>query len=87
MASIQTVTGPMAADALGRTLAHEHIWCDLTGHSGREDNRVTDAARSIAELAHFHAAGGGAIIELTPEGIGRNPARLREISLASLLYE
>jgi len=33
MASIQTVTGPMAADALGRTLAHEHIWCDLTGHS------------------------------------------------------
>lgn len=81
--SIVTVTGEIAADALGPTLAHEHLYCDISVHSGREDNRVTDTSLVSDELGAFREAGGRSIIELTPVGIGRDPLKLREISLSS----
>jgi len=82
-ATISTVTGEIPADRLGPTLAHEHIYCDISVHSGKADNVVTDVSLAIEEMGHFRRAGGGAIVELTPVGIGRDPAKLREISLAS----
>ena len=80
---ITTVTGDIAAGKLGPTLAHEHLYCDVSIHSGRPDNRVMDVPLIVRELAYFRQAGGGSIVELTPEGIGRNPGKLREISEAS----
>ena len=38
----------------------------------------------IEELGHFRRAGGRAILEMTVEGIGRDAAKLREISEAVL---
>lgn len=78
-----TVTGLLAASALGPTLAHEHVWCDVSLHSGRPDNRVMDEDRAVGEMAIFRAAGGGAIIEVTPDGIGRDLAALQRISARS----
>lgn len=80
---IMTVTGPIMADTLGPTLAHEHLWCDISPHSGREDNILNDVPAVAAELRSFQQAGGRSIIEVTPEGIGRSPLRLREIAEAS----
>lgn len=80
---ITTVTGDIPAADLGPTLAHEHLYCDVSIQSGRPDNRVMDVPLVAGELAHFRRAGGRSIIEVTPEGIGRNAAKLREISEAS----
>lgn len=80
---IMTVTGEIAADQLGHTLAHEHLYCDISKYSGRADNRVMDVELVADELADFHEAGGRSIIEMTPEGIGRDAVKLREISEAS----
>ncbi|MBN2296262.1 MAG: hypothetical protein JXM70_27780 [Pirellulales bacterium] len=80
---IMTVTGPMQSSALGPTLPHEHLYCDLSVHSGQDDNRVTDTAAMNEELEIFRAAGGHAVIEVTCEGIGRNPLALQKLSESS----
>ena len=80
---IATVTGEIAGDQLGRTLAHEHLYCDISISSGKADNKVTDVALVAAELLDFRRAGGQSIVELTPEGIGRDAAKLRDISQAA----
>jgi phosphotriesterase-related protein len=81
--TITTVTGDIPATELGVTLAHEHLYCDISVHSGRADNRLTDVPAVVGEMDGFRRAGGRTIIEVTPEGIGRDAAKLREISEAS----
>jgi predicted metal-dependent phosphotriesterase family hydrolase len=83
MSEIVTVTGSIRPSALGPTLSHEHLCCDLSVHSGRADNRLTDTVEMIGEMRAFCAAGGRSILEMTCEGIGRNPAALRRISESS----
>lgn len=78
-----TVTGDIAPDELGATLVHEHLYCDISIHSGKADNRVMDVPLVAEELAPFRQAGGCSVVEVTPEGIGRNPLKLREISQLS----
>lgn len=80
---IMTVTGSIAPEELGLALPHEHLYCDLSIHSGKVDNDVTDVDAMIGEMESFRAAGGRSIVDVTPEGVGRDPARLREISQAS----
>jgi phosphotriesterase-related protein len=80
---VTTVTGAISSEELGVTVAHEHLYCDISIHSGRADNRVMDTVLMAEELAYFRKAGGRSIIEVTPEGIGRDPVKLREISRAS----
>jgi phosphotriesterase-related protein len=81
--TITTVTGDIPANELGATLAHEHLYCDISVHSGRADNRLTDVAAVVGEMEWFRRAGGRTIVEVTPEGIGRDAGKLREISEAS----
>jgi len=81
--TVVTVTGAVPADQLGVTLAHEHLWCDISIHSGNKDNVVQDVGLISEELEYFRKVGGQSVIEVTPEDIGRNAVRLREISLAS----
>jgi phosphotriesterase-related protein len=64
-------------------LAHEHLYSDFAVFSGKPDNRFTVASEVIDELAWFRQAGGRSIVEVTPEGTGRDPLQLREISRAS----
>jgi len=79
---IQTVLGSIQPEALGTTLMHEHTFCDLWEWGGRLDyNAVVDDETLLAdELSCFRAPGGSALVDVTPEGVGRNPAGLRRLS-------
>jgi phosphotriesterase-related protein len=44
---------------------------------------LDSVSEAVDELAHFAAAGGRTVVEVTPVGIGRDPAGLAEISAAS----
>ena len=75
-----TVTGPRRTDTLGVVDAHEHLLLDspaLPGHA------FTDIDRGIEEVLDGKASGIGTIVEMTPIGLGRNPAGLRAISNAT----
>ena len=82
-ATIATVAGDIPGDQLGPTLAHEHLYCDISVQSGRADNRLMDVPLVAAELRASLAPGGRSVLEMTPEGIGRDPVKLREISATS----
>jgi phosphotriesterase-related protein len=80
---IVTVTGAIPATELGPTLAHEHLYSDFSVFSGKPDNCLTVPSEIVEELHWFRRAGGRTIVEVTPEGTGRDPVRLQEISKAS----
>src|SRR5262249_36310438 len=44
---------------------------------------LDDEAATIDELTQFRADGGGTIVDVTPVGIGRNPAELRRLAEVS----
>ena len=77
---VTTVTGQVPGEQLGPTVMHEHLYCDISVHSGREDNVLTDVPLMVNELAYLRRAGGRTVVDVTPEGIGRNPAMLKAIS-------
>jgi predicted metal-dependent phosphotriesterase family hydrolase len=77
---IITVTGLVPGEQLGPTSVHEHLYCDISAQSGKEDNKLTDVALMAGELAYVRGAGGRTVVDVTPEGIGRNPAMLKVIS-------
>jgi phosphotriesterase-related protein len=79
---IQTVLGPIQPDALGTTLMHEHTFCDLWEWGGRLDYNtiVDDEGLLVDELRCYRGAGGSALVDVTPEGVGRNPAGLRRLA-------
>ena len=56
--TVVTVTGAVPADQLGVTLAHEHLWCDISIHSGKRDNVVQDVELISEELEYFRKFGG-----------------------------
>jgi predicted metal-dependent phosphotriesterase family hydrolase len=80
---VMTVTGHAPGEQLGPTSVHEHLYCDISVQSGREDNILTDVPTMVGELAHLRLAGGRTVVDVTSEGIGRNPAMLKAISEGS----
>jgi len=46
----------------------------------RDDLLLDDEAMAVEEVARYRAAGGGAIVDTTPIGVGRDPLALRRIS-------
>ncbi len=90
---IQTVLGPIEPHELGVCLTHEHIWCDqrtaprreLFGVSRSTDDymRLDDEDKLVGELVAFRKAGGGAIVEVTCDGWGRDLDVLARLSAAS----
>jgi predicted metal-dependent phosphotriesterase family hydrolase len=78
MAHVQTVAGPIAPDALGFTLPHEHTQIALWHIESRWDywQLTRDEAVIVEELGRFRAAGGASIVDLTLPGVGRDPAWL-----------
>lgn len=77
---ITTVTGEIPSDQLGVTLAHEHLYFDISIYSGKKDNQLQDVDLVVDELKFFHDAGGESVVEVTPEGIGRDLSKLKVIS-------
>lgn len=80
--TVQTVLGPVAADALGVTLSHEHLFIDLL-REYRDSGLLRDEALAIREVQAFKALGGGTIVDLTSVGLGRNPVGLAAVARAT----
>ena len=83
MKRVMTVTGEIAADALGVTMPHEHVFADISRHSGNPDNLLNDTQLCIRELVPYKMAGGSTLVDATTEDLGRNPIALRFISEAA----
>ena len=79
-AQVITVTGPRDAATLGVVDAHDHLLIDSPGMPGAG---FTDVERSIEEARDGLASGISTLVEMTPIGLGRDPAGLRAISEAT----
>lgn len=88
MAHVQTVLGPVDPATLGVTLPHEHTQIALWYIQDRWDywQLTRDADLIAAELGAFREAGGGAIVDLTLPGVGRDPAWLQAVARATGLH-
>jgi phosphotriesterase-related protein len=88
MAHVQTVLGPIDPAELGFTLPHEHTQIALWHVPDRWDywQLTRDEPLILEELAAYRSAGGSAIVDLTPPGVGRDPAWLTGIARASGLH-
>ena len=82
---VMTVSGPMPPDGLGFTLPHEHTGIALWHIEGRADywELRPDPDLLIEELTDFRRRGGGTLVDLTLDGVGRDPRRLRSLASAS----
>ncbi len=80
---IMTVLGPIAANEAGFTLAHEHLLCDLWRVYPSYDGILDDEELATQELQGYLKAGGQSIVDVTSEGLGRNPDALRRIAEAT----
>lgn len=86
MATLLTTLGPKRADELGMILPHEHIFVDL-GPIEAASYRQAQAADVIPvmapEIEKIKAQGVTALVECTPEGVGRRADIDLEVSRAT----
>jgi len=75
--TVQTVLGPIAAEELGWTLAHEHFFTKTFDAPGMY---LSDPILAGAELEDAKAVGTRSVIDLTTVDIGRDPAKLLALS-------
>ena len=85
---VQTVLGRVDPVALGWTLPHEHTAIALWHIANRWDywELRRDEPVIVEELAAFRAAGGGALVDLTLDGVGRDPDWLAGLARATGLH-
>jgi phosphotriesterase-related protein len=85
MPHVQTVLGEIDPGDLGFTLPHEHTQISLWHIPARWDywQLTRDEPSILEELGAFREAGGGAIVDLTMPGVGRDPSWLAAIARAS----
>lgn len=80
MSHVRTVLGDIRPEELGVCDAHDHLFLRSPQLPGQELN---DPAAARAELAAFRAAGGTAVVQWTPYGMGRRATDLPEMSRAT----
>jgi predicted metal-dependent phosphotriesterase family hydrolase len=85
---VQTVLGPIDPAELGWALPHEHTAIALWHIANRWDywELRRDEPVIVEELAAFKAVGGGALVDLTLDGVGRDPEWLAGLARASGLH-
>jgi len=83
---IHTVLGEIEPSTLGRTLMHEHVFCDIYRVSGRLNELLNDEALAVEELAALRNAGGNALVEVTTPDLGRDPQALCRVSEKTKLH-
>jgi phosphotriesterase-related protein len=88
MSHVQTVLGAIDPATLGWALPHEHTAIALWHIPNRWDywELRRDEPVIREELAAFRAAGGGAVVDLTLDGVGRDPAWLAGLARATELH-
>ncbi|WP_053667198.1 phosphotriesterase family protein [Streptomyces sp. MMG1121] len=77
MSRVRTVLGDLPPEELGVCDAHDHLFLSSPQLAGQE---LDDTGAARAELAAFRAAGGAAVVQWTPHGMGRRAADLPELS-------
>jgi phosphotriesterase-related protein len=82
---VQTVLGPIDPATLGFTLPHEHTAIALWQIPNRWDywELTRDEPIITEELAHFREAGGSTLVDLTLDGVGRDPSWLVQLARAT----
>jgi predicted metal-dependent phosphotriesterase family hydrolase len=82
---VMTVSGPIPPDRAGFTLPHEHTGIALWHVEGRTDywELTPDEDVLIEELREFRRRGGATLVDLTLDGVGRDPHRLRRLAAAT----
>jgi 5-phospho-D-xylono-1,4-lactonase len=80
---VRTVLGDIAPETLGPTDAHEHLFLVTPAQPGDE---FADVERSREEAATLVAAGGRALVDWTPIGLGRDLDGLARISRETGLH-
>ncbi|MBN1937880.1 MAG: esterase [Anaerolineae bacterium] len=86
MKHLITTLGPKTADELGMILPHEHIFVDLRtpDQPGQGEADPQDVIRLMApEIERARAVGVTALIECSPEGVGRRADILKAVSGAT----
>lgn len=87
--TVQTVRGPVAPEALGPTLPHEHILVDFIGAGEVSPARYAADDVAAAALPHLRAAqaqGVRTLVECTPDFLARDPRLLARLSAESGLH-
>ncbi|MFD5715980.1 phosphotriesterase [Streptomyces pharetrae CZA14] len=77
MSRVRTVLGDVLPGELGVCDAHDHLFLTSPRLPGQE---LRDVSAARAELAAFRAAGGGAVVQWTPYGMGRRAGELPRLS-------
>ncbi|MFD5794269.1 phosphotriesterase [Streptomyces diastatochromogenes] len=80
MSTVRTVLGDLRPEELGTCDAHDHLFLRSPQLPGLE---LDDVSAARAELTAFRAAGGGAVVQWTPYGMGRRTADLPGLSRAT----
>ena len=81
---VNTVTGPIPATALGRTLMHEHLFIAFSGveydplATFDRPAFIAEAVKRLVELREVH--GVRSFVDPCPIELGRDPAMMQEIS-------
>lgn len=83
---IETVMGKIQPSELGVCSCHEHLYVDLSAIKKSSDTRLQDIELVLEDLKNFQALGGRSIVEVTNDGMGRDPLKLKEISQRSGLH-
>ena len=85
---VQSVLGPIDPADLGWVLPHEHTAIALWHIANRWDywELRRDEPVIVEELAAFRAARGGTVIDLTLDGVGRDPQWLAGLARATGLH-
>lgn len=86
MATLITTLGPMAADALGMILPHEHVFVDLRtwDKPGYAEAETADVVRlMVPEIEAIKARGITALVECSTVGVGRRADLDRAVSEAT----
>ncbi|WP_462411801.1 phosphotriesterase family protein [Neobacillus sp. Marseille-QA0830] len=87
MKTVETVTGTLAVDKLGKTLIHEHIIFGYPGYQGDvtlgpfNEEEVLEQAIGIAR--QMQSYGVETVVDPTPNECGRNPLFLKKVSEAT----
>jgi predicted metal-dependent phosphotriesterase family hydrolase len=77
-----TVSGPIPPERVGFTLPHEHTGISLWHIPDRWDywELTPDEPVLVEELGDYRRRGGTTLVDLTLDGVGRDPERLRRLA-------
>ncbi|GGE30344.1 phosphotriesterase-related protein [Pullulanibacillus camelliae] len=80
MKKVRTVLGDIAAEELGFTYSHEHLWCSPPPSQKDRDYELTNYEASMQELKRFKEAGGESLVDASTLDYGRNGGKLKRMA-------